>query len=98
MIIGYTQGTFDVFHIGHLNLLRNARSLCDYLIAGVNTDELVSLYKKKKSIIPLEERMAILSELRCVDEVIACDTLDKEAIYQKRKFDIIFIGDDFAEP
>ncbi len=95
MTIGYTQGTFDVFHIGHLNLLKNAKALCDYLIVGVNTDELVELYKKKKSIIPLGERMAILSELRCVDEVIACDTLDKEMIYRKKRFDAIFIGDDW---
>mgnify|MGYP002624665115 CR=1 FL=1 len=95
MRIGYTQGTFDVFHIGHLNLLKNAKAQCDYLLVGVNTDELVASYKMKKSIIPLEERMAILAELRCVDEVISCDTLDKESIYQKKHFDAIFIGDDW---
>lgn len=94
-IIGFTAGAFDMFHIGHLNLLRNARARCDYLIVGVNSDELVSSYKNKKVVIPLEERMEIVKALRYADEVIALDTLDKEAIWLQIKFDIVFIGDDW---
>ena len=61
-VIGYTQGTYDMFHIGHLNLIKNAKRRCDYLIVGVNTDELVESYKQKRPIVPLEER-AEMAEL-----------------------------------
>ena len=94
-IIGYTQGTFDMFHIGHLNLIRNAKRHCDYLIVGVNKDELVESYKNKRPIIPLEERVEIVRALRYVDEVIATDTLDKTKIWEKVHFDEIYIGDDW---
>ncbi len=95
MVIGFTQGTYDMFHIGHLNLLKNAKDKCDYLIVGVNNDELISSYKNKIAVVPLEERMAIIKAIRYVDEVISCNTLDKEIIYQSNKFDKIFIGDDW---
>ncbi|MBR3144423.1 MAG: adenylyltransferase/cytidyltransferase family protein [Clostridia bacterium] len=95
MVIGYTQGTYDMFHIGHLNLLRNAKKQCDYLIVGVNSDELVKKYKNKSAIVPVNERVDIISAIKYVDEVIVCDTLDKVEIYKKKPFDIIFIGDDW---
>ena len=94
-IVGYTQGTFDMFHIGHLNLIRNAKRHCDYLIVGVNKDELVESYKNKRPIIPLEERVEIVRAIRYVDEVIATDTLDKTKIWEKVHFDEIYIGDDW---
>ena len=95
MIVGYTQGTYDMFHIGHLNLLRNAKEQCDYLIVGVNSDELVQEYKNKTVVMPQEERMAIVGAIRYVDEVVLAETLDKTVAYQKHKFDKIFIGDDW---
>lgn len=94
-IVGYTQGTYDMFHIGHLNLLKNAKKHCDYLVVGVNKDELVESYKNKRPIIPLEERMEIVRAIKYVDEVIATDTLDKKAIWEKVRFDEIYIGDDW---
>ena len=95
MIIGYTQGTYDMFHIGHLNLIRNAKAQCDYLIVGVNSDELVASYKNKSAIVPLSERMDIIEAIRYVDEVVACTTLDKVEMQKKLHFDKIFIGDDW---
>lgn len=94
-IIGFTAGAFDMFHIGHLNLLKNARARCDYLIVGVNSDQLVSSYKNKKVVIPLEERMEIIKAIRYADEVIPLDTLDKGLIWKKKRFDVVFIGDDW---
>ena len=95
MIIGYTQGTFDMFHIGHLNLIKRAKEHCDYLIVGVNSDELVLSYKNKSTIVPLNERVEIISALKYVDDVIVCSTLDKMSTYLQHKYDIIFIGDDW---
>lgn len=94
-IIGYTQGTFDLFHVGHLRLLRRARAQCDYLIVGVNDDALVESYKGKHPVIPARERQDILSELRCVDEVVVRTTLDKVDAYHQFHFQRIFIGDDW---
>ncbi len=95
MIIGYTQGTFDMFHIGHLNLLQNARKECDFLVVGVNSDDLVKSYKNKNVIVPLSERMAILAALRCVDQVVSCNTLDKKVTWEKVHYNRLFIGDDW---
>lgn len=94
MIIGYTTGVFDLFHIGHLNLLRNAKAMCDKLIVGVTTDELVS-YKAKKAVIPFNERFEIIRSLRYVDAVIPQETMDKYEAWQKLKFDVVFVGDDW---
>lgn len=95
MVIGYTQGTFDMFHIGHLNILKNARNQCDYLIVGINSDELVKTYKGKDVIVTCSERCEIISSIRYVDEVMVCDTLNKTEIYNLRSFDKLFIGDDW---
>lgn len=86
-----------MFHIGHLNLIKNARRHCDYLIVGVNTDELIQEYKSKKPVIPLMERIQIIEALKYVDEVIPVTTLDKEIIWQtvSPKYEILFIGDDW---
>ena len=89
-VIGYTQGTYDMFHIGHLNLIKNAKRRCDYLIVGVNTDELVESYKNKRPIVPLEERAEIVRSIKYVDEVIITNTLDKKEIWDKIRF-----GDDW---
>lgn len=95
MIIGYTTGVFDLFHIGHVNILRNAKSLCDKLIVGVSTDELVFEYKNKKPVIPFIERCEIVQSIEHVDVVIAQQTRDKFELWQKIKFDIMFVGDDW---
>lgn len=95
MIIGFTQGTFDMFHIGHLNILRNAKAQCDYLIVGVNSDELVKEYKRKNTIVPLAERMDIIGAIRFVDQVVACETLDKVDAQKRLHFQRLFIGDDW---
>ena len=93
--VGYTQGTFDMFHIGHLNLIRNACSQCDKLIVGVNSDELVWQYKNKHPVINECDRAEIIKALRYVDSVIICDTLDKNRIWNVIHFNAIFIGDDW---
>ncbi len=96
MIIGYTAGVFDLFHIGHLNLLRNARSLCDRLIVGVTTDELVA-HKSKKAVIPFAERMEIIRSIQHVDAVVPQESLDKYAMWEKLRFNIMFVGDDWFQ-
>lgn len=93
--IGYTQGTFDMFHIGHLNLLHQASELCDSLIVGVNRDQLVSEYKHKVPVVNERDRAAIVAELRCVDKVVLCDTLSKTNAWQRLHFDAVFIGNDW---
>lgn len=94
-IIGFTAGTFDMFHIGHLNLIKNAKSRCDYLIVGVNTDRLVYEYKGKNTIVPLEERIEIVRSIKYVDEVMSIDSLDKKISWKKNHYDLLFIGDDW---
>lgn len=93
--IGYTQGTYDMFHIGHLNLLRQAKEQCEKLIVGINSDSLVEKYKNKTPIINEHERVEIIKELRCVDDVILCQSLKKTLIWDSIHFDAIFIGDDW---
>jgi glycerol-3-phosphate cytidylyltransferase len=93
--IGYTQGVYDMFHIGHLNLLNSAKKHCDYLIVGVNSDRLVNEYKHKVPIINAKHRAEIVRNIKAVDECLIVDTLDKEEIYRSVKFDAIFIGDDW---
>jgi len=94
MITGYTTGVYDLFHIGHLNLLKNAKGLCDKLIVGVTTDELVS-YKNKKSVIRFEERIEIVRNIKFVDAVIPQNSMDKLEMWHKIKFDVLFVGDDW---
>jgi glycerol-3-phosphate cytidylyltransferase len=93
--VGYTQGVYDMFHIGHLNLLNHAKEYCDYLIVGVNSDRLVAEYKHKKTVINETERALIVKNIKAVDDVIIADTLDKEETLEKVHFDAIFIGDDW---
>ena len=95
MIKGYTTGVFDLFHIGHLNILKRAREMCDYLIVGVSTDELVKSYKGNLPIIPFEERMAIIESIRYVDEVIPQTTLNKCEALNFIEFNVMFHGDDW---
>lgn len=95
MITGYTTGVFDLFHIGHLNLLMNARSQCDKLIVGVSTDELVVSYKHRHPIIPCDQRIAIIRALKCVDNALLITSRDKYEAWRYHKFDIIFVGDDW---
>ena len=94
-IMGYTTGVFDMFHIGHLNILKRAKEQCDYLIVGVSTDELCKSYKKKEPIIPYEERKAIIEAIKYVDEVVPQTDRDKFAAWQRIGFDIMFVGDDW---
>lgn len=93
-IVGYTSGVYDLFHIGHLNILRNAKSLCDKLIVGVTVDELVS-YKGKKAMIPFEERIEIVRNIKCVDAAVPQTDIDKYKMWQRLKFDVLFVGDDW---
>lgn len=94
-IIGYTTGVFDMFHIGHLNVLRRAKEQCDHLIVGVSTDELCRAYKNKAPIIPFDERCAIVEALKFVDEVVPQVDRDKFGAWQKIGFDRMFVGDDW---
>ena len=93
--IGYTQGTYDLFHIGHLNLLEHAKEKCDYLIVGVNADKLVKKYKNKIPIINEFDRERIIKALKVVDKTIITTTLDKLTMFKQLNFDVIFIGDDW---
>lgn len=93
--MGYTTGVFDLFHIGHLNVLKRAKEQCDYLIVGVSTDEVVQGYKHKTPIIPFEERIAIVESIKFVDEAVPQTSMDKFAAWEKLKFDAIFHGDDW---
>lgn len=93
--IGYTQGVFDMFHIGHLNLLNNAKKYCDYLIVGVNSDRLVESYKNKTPVIPESERVEIIRNIKAVDESIIVHTLDKKSALKQKQFDVVFVGDDW---
>ena len=94
-IIGYTTGVFDMFHVGHLNILRKAKEHCDYLIVGVSTDELCLSYKKKLPIVNFEERKAIVEAIRYVDEVVPQIDRDKYAAWERIHFDVMFVGDDW---
>lgn len=94
MTIGYTSGVYDLFHIGHLNLLKNAKGLCDKLIVGVSVDKLVE-YKNKRSVIPFEERIEIVRNIKYVDAAIPQEELDKFKMWEKLHFDVLFVGDDW---
>lgn len=93
--IGYTTGVFDLFHIGHLNILKKAKEQCDILIVGVSTDEIVESYKHKKPVIPFEERIEIISALKYVDKAVPQTSMDKRAAWETLHFDALFHGDDW---
>lgn len=94
MIIGYTTGVFDLFHIGHLNLLKNAKGMCDKLVVGVTIDELVE-YKGKKAMIPFEDRIEIVRSIKFVDAVVPQYDMDKLAACKKIGATVMFVGDDW---
>ncbi len=96
VVNGYTSGVYDLFHIGHLNLLKNAKGLCDYLTVGVSSDELVS-YKNKQAVIPHQERMEIVRNIKCVDAVVPQYDMDKFKMWERLKFNVLFVGDDWFE-
>ena len=96
MIIGYTAGVFDLFHIGHLNLLKNAKGMCDKLVVGVTTDDLVT-YKGKKAMIPYEDRLEIIRSIKYVDAVVPQSDMDKVAMCKKLKASVLFVGDDWYD-
>jgi len=93
--IGYTTGVFDMFHIGHLNLLKQAKERCDYLIVGVSTDENVMSYKHRMPIIPYEQRVAIVEAIKYVDKVVPQNNMDKFEAWKNLHFDALFHGDDW---
>lgn len=92
---GYTTGVFDMFHIGHLNIIKRAKEQCDYLIVGVSTDENVMNYKHKKPVIPFDQRKAIVEAIRYVDEVVPQENMDKFEAWQRLHFDVLFHGSDW---
>jgi glycerol-3-phosphate cytidylyltransferase len=94
-VIGYAPGAYDLFHIGHLNLLRNAAEHCDFLIAGVVSDEMLLLNKGRAPVVPLAERMEIVRSVRLVDDVHAEVVPDKLDTWRSVRFDVIFKGDDW---
>ncbi len=95
--IGYTTGVYDMFHIGHLNILRKAKEKCEYLIVGVSTDELVRTYKHKSPIIPFEERISIVEAIKYVDQVVPQKTMDKMNAWETLHFDALFHGSDWQD-
>lgn len=94
MVIGYTTGVYDLFHIGHLNLLKNAKAMCDKLIVGVTTDDLV-MYKGKKAFIPFEDRIEIVRSIKYVDAVVPQYDMDKLTACKKLGASLLFVGDDW---
>ena len=95
IIIGFTSGVFDLFHIVHVNILKNAKSMCDKLIVGVTSDELMLSYKNKKPVIPFVERAKIVRNIKFVDSVVVQENMDKFETWKKIKFDLMFVGDDW---
>ena len=96
--IGYTTGVYDMFHIGHLNVLKAAKEQCDYLIVGVSTDEVSIKNKNKKPIIPFEERATIVSSIKYVDMIVPQTGYDLQAkfdAWKKLNFDVMFVGSDW---
>ena len=91
----YTSGCFDIFHFGHLNILAKSKELCDYLIVGVSTDELILKEKGKLPVIPFEERMKVVQAIGLVDEVIPQMDKDKQRIVDTHRIDAISVGDDW---
>ena len=95
MVIGYTTGVFDMFHIGHLNILKRAREQCDYLIVGVTTDELCLSQKKKMPVINERERIEIIRAIRYVNEAVFQEDMNKRRAIEKYHVDVVFVGSDW---
>ena len=95
LTVAYAAGVFDLFHVGHLNLLRSAKGVCDRLVVGVSTDELVFLSKGIGSVVPFEDRAEIVRACRYVDVVVPQADLDKYAAWQRLQFDVLIAGDDW---
>jgi glycerol-3-phosphate cytidylyltransferase len=93
-IIGYTAGCYDMLHIGHLNIFKRAKEKCDFLVVGVNSDEAMFSYKNRYPVIPQDERLEIVSNIKQVDEAFIVENTDKKVAYEKVKYDVIFVGDD----
>ncbi|MFF7232415.1 adenylyltransferase/cytidyltransferase family protein [Streptomyces sioyaensis] len=93
--VGYAPGVYDLFHVGHLNILRHAKSQCDYLVAGVVSDEMAAQAKGKEPVIPLTERLEIVRSVRFVDAAFVETVPDKLETWQQVRFDVIFKGDDW---
>lgn len=94
-IIGYTTGVYDMFHIGHLNVIKRAKEKCDYLIVGVSTDELVQREKNKTPVIPYDERAQIIGAIKYVDQVVPQPDKNKMAAWERYHFDKMFVGSDW---
>lgn len=93
--IGYTAGVFDLFHVGHLNILKRAKEQCEFLIVGVSTDELVMEYKNKMPVISFKDRMAIVEGIKYVDMVVPQTNRDKYSAWETLQFNAMFVGDDW---
>ena len=93
--IGFTTGVFDMFHVGHLRLLKKSKNNCDFLIVGVSSDELVNSYKNKKPIIPFKDRIEIVNSLKFVDKVVPITHRDKKQSFLEVRYDVLFVGDDW---
>ena len=93
--VGYTTGVFDLFHIGHLNILKHSKQMCEHLIVGVSTDELVENYKNKRTVIPFRERIEIVKSICYVDEVVPQTDINKLNAWPALKFNVLFVGSDW---
>lgn len=93
--IGYTTGVFDMFHIGHLNIIKRAKEQCEYLVVGVTTDELCEKRKNKRPIICQEDRVAIIESIKYVDRVVLQNDMDKVRAVQQYNADVVFVGSDW---
>lgn len=93
--IGYTTGAFDPFHHGHLNILKRAKEMTEFLIVGVSTDELIEKVKNRKRYMALSDRINIISELKCIDKVIPQIDKNKQAVIDKYNIDVVFVGSDW---
>lgn len=93
--VGYTDGVYDLFHVGHLNMIETARKQCEYLIVGVHSDEIVNQYKHRYPIIAEAERARIIGSIKGVDKVVINDIRDKLTLLERYHFNVVFIGDDW---
>lgn len=93
--IGFTDGVYDMFHVGHLNMIKEAKKHCDFLIVGVHSDEIVEGYKKRKTVINEDDRCAIIEAIKYVDKAVINRTRDKMELFELHHFDVVFIGDDW---